>query len=429
MAWWSHGSRNPPKTRSDRTRDRVAMGALLEYLESAIKNIRSNKLRTGLTMLGIIIGIASVIAVLTIGNGLTAYVHKEMGGFSSNLAELAINTGLTSELFTPEDIALLDESIPNLMGASYDLEGFGVLTGRRAAVDASYTAGSPVLEHFSANKVEYGRYFTQDDVDNHAPVCIITERDAVKLTGAKNAVGQTLEFTVNGLSKEMTVIGVRENYSEAILTMLDQLEDYTAFVELPYTSIAELERLDIDAGQQYLLLFGETGSDVDEITRAATRFWKNRHGVREEDAVFSISMADITDQINTIFGAITTFMSFVAAISLLVGGIGVMNIMLVSVTERTREIGIRKSIGARTGSIMVQFLAEASIISLMGGIVGVALGIGIAAVACHIFDFALTVEPSVIVMATVFSTAVGLFFGLYPARKAAKMRPIDALRY
>jgi putative ABC transport system permease protein len=122
-------------------------------------------------------------------------------------------------------------------------------------------------------------------------------------------------------------------------------------------------------------------------------------------------------------------MSFVAAISLLVGGIGVMNIMLVSVTERTREIGIRKSIGARTGAILVQFLAEASIISLMGGVVGIALGIGIAAVTCHLLEFSLVVNPGVVVMATVYSTLIGLFFGLHPARKAAKMRPIDALRF
>jgi putative ABC transport system permease protein len=171
-----------------------------------------------------------------------------------------------------------------------------------------------------------------------------------------------------------------------------------------------------------------TGSDTGEVTRIASRAWRARHGVKDEDAVISQTMTDISDQIDTIFGAITKFMTFVAAISLLVGGIGVMNIMLVSVTERTREIGIRKSIGARTGAIMIQFLAEAAIISMMGGVVGVILGISVAAVACRIFEFDLVVNPSVVVMATVFSSAIGLFFGLHPARKAAKMRPIDALR-
>ncbi len=402
---------------------------LIEYLADALRNIRNNKLRTSLTMLGIIIGIASVIAVLTIGNGLQAYVQNEMGGFSSNMAQLMIDTSVTTELFTPEDMVLLDEDIPGLKGSSYDLEGFGVLTGKRSAVDVSYTGGTAVIEHFSANKIEYGRYFTNDEVTAHAPVCVITERDAEKLTGVRNAVGQTVEFSVSGMSRELTIVGIRANYSEAILTMLDQMEEYTAFMELPYTIVADLTRLDVESGQNAILLFGETGSDMDEITRLTIRFWKNRHGVRDDKAVFSMSMADVTDQINTIFSAITAFMSFVAAISLLVGGIGVMNIMLVSVTERTREIGIRKSIGARTGAIMVQFLAAASIISLMGGIVGIVLGISIAAVACRIFEFSLTVQPSVVVLATAFSTAVGLFFGLYPARKAAKMRPIDALHF
>ena len=175
-------------------------------------------------------------------------------------------------------------------------------------------------------------------------------------------------------------------------------------------------------------MFGKTGSDMTRINKIASRIIRNRHGIRDEKALFSESMSDITEEVDSIFGAITVFMSFVAAISLVVGGIGVMNIMLVSVTERTKEIGIRKSIGARTGAIMFQFLAESTIISLLGGIVGVILGIGIAYIACQLLDFDFTVDPAVVAVASVFSMGVGIFFGLHPARKAAKMRPIDALR-
>ena len=399
-----------------------------EYIADAIRNIRNNKLRTGLTMLGIVIGIASVIAVITIGDGLTAYVQNEMGGFSSNVSVLFVDTSVTSELITPDDLKMLNESVPGLLGATYDLDGVGVLTGRRAAVDVSFDAGSAVMEHFTANKVKRGHYYTDDEVENHARVCVITERDAEKLTGTKDAVGQTLELSVDGRTVELTIVGIKENYSEAILTVMEQMPDYLATMELPYTTLADLTKVDVEKGQRQAILFCVTGSDTGEVTRIASRAWRARHGVKDEDAVISQTMTDISDQIDTIFGAITKFMTFVAAISLLVGGIGVMNIMLVSVTERTREIGIRKSIGARTGAIMIQFLAEAAIISMMGGVMGVILGISVAAVACRIFEFDLVVNPSVVVMATVFSSAIGLFFGLHPARKAAKMRPIDALR-
>ena len=400
-----------------------------EYLADAIRNIKNNKLRTALTMLGIVIGIASVIAVLTIGEGMVAYVQNEVGGFSGNVAALYVDTSVTPELITPEDLRSFSESIPGLKGSTYQLGAAGVVTGARAAVDVTVNAGSAALENYTTNKVQAGRYFTDDEVDNHALVCVITQRDAEKLFGTANAVGRTVELNLGGVSRELIIIGVKANYSEAILTMMDMVREFNAMMEMPYTTMADMTRDNVEKGQNQVLMFGETGSDIKEIMRVASRIWRNRHEVREDKAIMSESMADVTEEVDQIFGAITAFMSFVAAISLLVGGIGVMNIMLVSVTERTREIGIRKSIGARTGAIMVQFLAESAIISLMGGIVGVILGIVVAAVACHLLTFALIIKPSVVLLATFFSMTVGILFGLHPARRAAKMRPIDALRF
>ena len=403
------------------------MSAFLEYLSSAVKNIRSNKLRTGLTMLGIIIGIASVIAVLTIGDGLTAYVQNEVSGFSANMSMLYMDPAQTSELFTPDDLRALTDELPGITGVTYDFSDVGVLTGRRASVDVAYTAGTEALEDYSANKVYIGRYFTRADVDSHAPVMVIMKRDAEKLFGTDNVVGNTVDMSVSGITKTFTIVGVREDYSKAILTMLDEMTDFMAFAELPYTSLADAYHIDA-SGFNEIIMFVSNDAEGD-VTKKAIRFMKKRHGIREDDVIISQSMSDVSEQIDTIMGAITAFMSFVAAISLLVGGIGVMNIMLVSVTERTREIGIRKSIGARTGSIMIQFLAEASIISLLGGIVGIVFGITAAAVGCHFLELDLIIKPSVVALATVFSTCIGLFFGIHPARKAAKMRPIDALRY
>ena len=222
------------------------MSTFLEYLESAIKNIRSNRLRTGLTMLGIIIGIASVIAVLTIGNGLSAYVKKEMGGFAGNMSAIMVNTSLTSELITAEDIKAIEEAIPDLMGAGFDMSDQGVLTGPRAAVDCVFDGCSAVLENQYGNKVKDGRSFTDDEVDAHAEVCVITARDAKKLFGTEKAVGMTLEFSVAGMTKPLTVIGIRENYSQAILTIMDELQEgYSAFLELPYTTYGDIARVDV----------------------------------------------------------------------------------------------------------------------------------------------------------------------------------------
>ncbi len=403
------------------------MGAFVEYISSAVKNIRSNKLRTGLTMLGIIIGIASVIAVLTIGDGLTAYVRNEVNGFSANMTLLYIDSTKTSELFTPDDLRALTEEMPGVTGATFNIGGVGVLTGRRASVDVNYTAGTEALEDYSANKVYLGRYFSRADVDSHSPVMVIMKRDAEKLFGTDNVVGNTVDMSVSGITRTFTIVGVREDYSKAILTMLDEMTDFIAFAELPYTALADAYNLDTTGYDQVIMFVSnEAKGDID---KKAMRFLKKRHGIRDDNVIISQSMSDVSGQIDTIMGAITAFMSFVAAISLLVGGIGVMNIMLVSVTERTREIGIRKSIGARTGSILIQFLAEASIISLLGGIVGIILGIVLAAVGCHFLELDLIVKPQIVIMATVFSTCIGLFFGIHPARKAAKMRPIDALRY
>ena len=402
---------------------------ITEYIADAIRNIRNNRLRTALTMLGIIIGIASVIAVITIGDGLTRYVDQEVNGFSSNMTAMEINSSETTEMIMPADLALLESSIPGLIGVTYEAETTGVVRGRRMSADVDITAGGPVLEKYAANKVISGHYFTQTDVDNRSRVCVIMLRDAERLCGTPDAVGKTLDITVGGNTMEFTVVGIRDNYSEAVLTMLDTMTDYLAIMEMPYTSYADLTKTDLEKGQSFILMFFKSDANVKEGTRLAERLIRNRHGLTGKKAVSTISMADVSEQIGSIMGAITLFMSFVAAISLLVGGIGVMNIMLVSVMERTREIGIRKSIGAQTGAILIQFLAESAIISLLGGVVGIILGITIAAIVCHAFDFVLIVKPTVVLGATVFSSVIGIFFGLHPARKAAKMRPIEALHY
>ena len=402
------------------------MDTFLEYLESAMKNILSNKMRTGLTMLGIIIGIASVIAALTIGNGMASYVANEVNSLGGNVGAIYIDTSVADRWLNDEDIAAIKENFDGIKGACFESSAFGIVSGRKGSYDCYiYGAGSD-YQYSAGTKVKTGSYFNQNQVDQGAKVCVIMENDAKHLFGTTDALGKTVELNLGGDTVELEVIGIKENWSEMITKMMElEGEDYTVMLEMPITTYGKAFKIDVSEFSNMEIYWNTDESDA--IVKNVSRFLENRLGLRGKDAVYFQSMADVTENVDQIMSAITSFLSLVAAISLLVGGIGVMNIMLVSVTERTREIGIRKSIGARTKAIMIQFLAESAIISLMGGIVGIVVGIGGAVIGCIALDLVPTVDPMTVVGATLFSMMIGIFFGIYPARKAAKLKPIDAL--
>ncbi len=401
------------------------MDTILEYLESAMKNIRSNKMRTGLTMLGIIIGIASVIAVLTIGNGMERYVSDEVDAIGGNVAEIYLDSSVAERGFTDEDIKEVEANL-GLKGATFYTAALGMATGNKGVFDAFvYGAGSD-YQYSTGTKLKEGTYFNDNQVEQGARVCVLMEDDAVHLFGTANAIGKTVEVSVGGNSVELEVIGIKENWSEMIAQMMSmESEEYNCMIEMPITTYGKAYKMDVSEFYDFEIFW--TSDQPGTIVKDAVRYVENMMGLRGKDAVYYMSMSDISEEVDSIMGAITAFMSLVAGISLVVGGIGVMNIMLVSVTERTREIGIRKSIGARTKAIMIQFLAESAIISLMGGVVGIVLGISVAYVGCILLDLKAVIDPVIVIGAALFSMMIGLFFGIYPARKAAKLKPIDAL--
>ncbi|WP_026529081.1 ABC transporter permease [Butyrivibrio sp. VCD2006] len=402
------------------------MDTLLEYLESAIKNIISNKMRTGLTMLGIIIGIASVIAALTIGNGMAAYVANEVNSLGGNVAIVYLDGTVAERGFNNDDIAAIKENFPGIKGAAFQDASMGIVSGNKGSYDCYIYGASSDYQYTSGTPMGTGSYFSETQVDQGARVCVIMENDAKHLFGTTDAIGKTVEVNVAGNTVELEVIGIKENWSEMITKMMEfEGEDYTVILEMPLTTYAKAFKMDVSEFSSMEVYW--KSDETDEIVKNVSRFLENRMGLRGKDAVNFESMADITSSVDQIMSAITAFLSLVAAISLLVGGIGVMNIMLVSVTERTREIGIRKSIGARTRAILIQFLAESAIISLMGGIVGIIVGIGGAVIGCILLDLTPVIDPATVVGATLFSMMIGIFFGIYPARKAAKLKPIDAL--
>lgn len=407
----------------------IDMAQIWEYIKIALMNIKSNKGRSVLTMLGIIIGIASVIMVMAIGNGVRGQINEELESMGSGLIELYLDTTLDDVTirFTEDDFYLIRTSVAHVKGVTPVLGGWGQANGAKGNFEARAMCGTESLQYYSANggPIIKGKYFTREDVESGNRVCVISESSAISLFGTTDVIGMSFELSIYGISNEVRVVGIREDSAGMFVnsTMSTRID-----LEMPYTVMGNDYYYYVDEFND-ILVFADATEYCTEVAQNAINLLENKYGVRGEGQIQVQNMSDMSAEFNSILGIITTFISFVAAISLLVGGIGVMNIMLVSVTERTREIGIRKSLGARTGSILLQFLAEAAIITLLGGLIGIGLGVLGGNAVGSIAGVAAKTQVSTVIGATVFSSAVGLFFGIYPARKAARLSPIEALRH
>ena len=404
------------------------MTQIWEYIKIALMNIKSNKGRSILTMLGIIIGISSVIMVIAIGNGVRGQVNDELEGIAGGQVAFYVDSTRkdTTVTFDQSDFDAVLSQVAHVKAVTPQYNAWGTAEGPKGNFDISLTGGSVGLQYMSSEPIIKGKYFTQDDYDGGKNVCVITESSAVALFGTTDVVGMTFEATFWGVTQEMKIVGIREDNASSIISM--SYGDTSISAETPITFMGNKLYFDVEDFDQFYVI-AENSSYCTQVATDALNLLEARHQVRGENQIQMQSFTDVSSQFNSILSVITIFVSFVAAISLLVGGIGVMNIMLVSVTERTREIGIRKSLGARTGSILLQFLAEAGIITLLGGIIGIILGILGAMGVCAIANVKASVDPLVVILATLFSCGVGIFFGIYPAKKAAKLRPIEALRH
>ena len=405
------------------------MAQIWEYIKIALMNIKSNKGRSILTMLGIIIGIASVIMVIAIGNGVRGQVNDELEGMAGGQIAFYVDSTRkeTTVTFDKSDFDAIEENIAHVKGGTPQLSVWGTAEGPKGNFDISMTGGYTGLQYTSSEPIVRGRYFSQDDCDAGSNVCVITESSAVALFGTTDVIGLTFEATFWGVSQEMRVVGVRKDTASSLISMTGGgMETITA--ECPLSFMGNKLYYYIDDFSEFYVI-ADNSTYCTQVAQDTLNLLEARHGVRGENQIMMQSFTDVSSQFDSILSIITVFVSFVAAISLLVGGIGVMNIMLVSVTERTREIGIRKALGARTGSILLQFLAEAGIITLMGGVIGIVLGILGAMGVCSIAGVTASVDPAVVIIATLFSCGVGIFFGIYPAKKAAKLSPIEALRH
>lgn len=408
------------------------MGGLFEYIKMAVQNIRANKGRSFLTMLGIIIGIASVIAIVSIGEGTKNQMNSEIDGIGGGQIAVSVsNDAITeSEFITAEDVQAVRE-IDTVEGVNVSESYEGETVTGKGNFSIMLTAEGPDAKLLNNSEMKYGSYFGENEIEEGKNVCVISDADAKRLFGTDDVVGMNLDITCYDSSKSFRIMGVttqKENGTFVSYTY----DGMPVTVNIPYSSMEDL----VGATDEFysLMIQGDKTLDSQIIADQVVHVLEKRHQCAGEEYFQVQSFQDVMQSMNEMLGMVTAFISFVAGISLLVGGIGVMNIMLVSVTERTREIGIRKSLGAKTSSIMLQFLAEAAILTVIGGLIGIILGIlaayGICSVMSGSIGMTITpgISPTVIFVATLFSCAVGVFFGIYPAKKAARLSPIEALR-
>lgn len=410
------------------------MTQLGEYIKMALMNIWANKVRTLLTMLGIIIGISSVILIISIGRGATNLISTTLGDIGQGQIAFMVLKSEDKYMVNDEDLDHI-RALPGVKAVATQEAYPGNLSTKRGDFEANLYAlnsdGLLILD----NDYVYGRAYNDSNADISKGYAIIGEESAISMFGSTNVCGMEFSVKLNGkLPVKFTVCGVAKAKDKGgVVSMLG----LTPSVEI-YTHPKVISRqLGISDESEYdsfyVLKDGKADSQI--LCNGIIAYLESKHNAKGKDAYMFSSFDDIMNKVNSVVNLITAFVSFVASISLLVGGIGVMNIMLVSVTERTREIGIRKALGAKTGSITVQFLAESAFITLIGGLIGILFGIGGAFLIARIIsayvpnmEFTPSLSLKTVLLASLFSTAVGLFFGIYPARKAAKLSPIEALR-
>lgn len=403
------------------------MGQLLEYIKMALKNIRSNKGRSFLTMLGIIIGISSVIIIISIGNGVSGSISDQLNSIAGGQVAVYSNSNeeYDAVTFNDEDIRAIEEQIEHVKGATFQDSYYGSALGPKGDFVAYVSAGNEALRYTASEAIIKGSYFTKNDVESGAKVCVLRESGAMSMFGTTDVIGKTFEMTVGNNTVELRIVGIRADNASGLLNAMNYYEQVE--FEMPITTFGQAF---YDKPEEYgvIYIIGEPEYSK-EIASEAINLMEIRHKVRGQGVILMESFSDQMSSITDVISTITVFIVFVAAISLLVGGIGVMNIMLVSVTERTREIGIRKALGARTRSILAQFLFESAIITLLGGIIGIILGALGAMAVCAAMDMQASISVETVIIASLFSSGVGIFFGIYPAKRAAKLSPIEALRH
>jgi len=394
--------------------------SLIELLRLSLSRLRRARLRAALTMLGVVIGVASVVALVGVGRGTTANITSSLNALGTNLLTISPTGRFGSATTLSIDDAAAIAGVDGVVAVAPELSTEGVVgTSATNTTTTSIIGTSADYAYVRAYSVWQGTFLTTPTVDASVRVAVLGSTVATDLGLGADAVGSTI--SVGGLPFE--VIGILQPKGGS------GFNDPDNEVLVPLGAVSKYF-----VGGDSVRAIGVSvadGADMQTVRDSITSLLETRHGIGASDSDdFSIfDQAQLLSVTETISGTLTLLLGGIASIALVVGGIGIMNIMLVSVRERTREIGIRKALGARGSDILSQFLIEALTLSLLGGFVGVLIGLAVSAVIGKIAGWGFIFDPSTVLLATVFSVIVGIVFGVWPARQAARLDPVAALRY
>lgn len=388
----------------------------------ALRSISSNKMRAGLTMLGIIIGVMALVVLVSLVSGATSSVTDAVSGLGNSQITVRISDSKSSPVYLSDTEKWVKDEPSIGAIAPY---ATSTLVGKREGTNAALTVYGTVPSYFDIQgmKMFMGRWLTSADVNNASYVCVVNKAAAEELVGYTDCVGE--QIAVNGI--KMTIVGILGDNDDSLTSAL------TSGMMAAYVPHTTLVKLTDSVSREITTFYAacSAASDTDTAAERLKTILKERFD--EDEDAYSVSSQNV---IETVMGNITTALTIllggIAAISLIVGGIGIMNIMLVTVTERTREIGIRKAIGASRGTILTQFLMEAVVLCMMGCALGIFFSWAILQLVSAVvasLDMQFTLNAGVVWMSVLFCFIIGVAFGLYPANKAAKMKPIDALQY
>lgn len=425
---------------------------IYENIRLALFSLKANKMRALLTMLGIIIGIASVIAIMTVGNSITTYVSDTMSSMGASNITVGLQqkqeeeettregmsfggrqrmkTAKEEDYFTKEMLENYCETYADSISAISAQENMGNGKITEGNLYANISVSGVSLGYFLANDMSIleGRFFSEKETNEGKMVAIVSDKVVNNLYEGDNdkALGSIFQASINDKIYSFTIVGIYE-YEQSVISFSTASEkDITTSVYIP---LKAAQNANHTTGYSQFTVVTKTDVDADSFATDTENFFATYYRQNRDFEPSAFSMSSMVDAMTEMMSTLTLAISIIAGIALLVGGIGVMNIMLVSITERTREIGTRKALGATNSSIRLQFIVESIVICIIGGIIGIILGIIMGIVAANLMEAPAVPSVSSIIMSLTFSMAIGVFFGYHPANKAAKMDPIEALRY
>lgn len=399
---------------------------IIESFKQALSSLRANKLRSILTMVGIIMGVFSVITIVAIGNATQSYMDNEFAKIGANVLVVHYKSGTinSNDVLKNDDLKTIS-SVEEIKNVGTVVSGSGSLRVGSKTRRASISGVSSQYKEIMPSDMAQGRMINNIDNSTKSNVVVIDETFAKEMFKESNPVGQKLRVTLNsGSSLNLTIIGVTEVEDSPFGDMMG--ENQPVYITIPMTTLQSYYG-DNSLNYIYASVEETDNSKLQKIGNKVIRALENKHGNKDKYAVEFLS--DYQEMLNQVLGIVSSVLLVVAVITLVVGGIGIVNILLVSVTERIREIGVRKALGARKRDIIFQFITESIMLTGISGLIGIIFGILGGFIISSVIDIPPVINIKVIVLAFLGSVALGLLFGVYPAKKAADLDPIESLRY